>query len=75
MIEIVYDQDLPSDNESSSENILDIKDATVYYKQLLSDNFMAVDELRWVETDIYVDVIMLQSDSVWRWGPGNVLDW
>ena len=46
MIEIVYDQDLPSDDESSSENILDIKDATVYYKQLFSDNFMAVDELR-----------------------------
>ena len=46
VIEIVYDQDLPSDNESSSENILEIRNATKYYKNFLSDPFLAVDGLR-----------------------------
>ena len=48
VIEIVYDQDLPSDKEASSdaENILEIKEATKYYKQLFSENFLAIDKLR-----------------------------
>lgn len=46
VIELLYDQDLPSAGQTSSENILEIKDVKKYYRKLFSDNFLAVDNLR-----------------------------
>ena len=31
VVELLYDQDLPSAGETSSENILEVKDVTKYY--------------------------------------------
>lgn len=46
VVELLYDQDLPSAGETSSENILEVKDVTKYYQKVFSDNFLAVDHLR-----------------------------
>ena len=46
MLELLSDQDLPSAGETSSENILEIKNVKKYYHKLFSDNFLAVDNLR-----------------------------
>ena len=46
VVELLYDQNLPSAGETSSGNILEIKNVKKYYKKLFSDNFLAVDNLR-----------------------------
>ena len=46
MVELLTDQDLPSAGETSSENILEIRNVKKYYHKLFSDKFLAVDNLR-----------------------------
>ena len=46
VVELLYDQDLPSAGETSSGNILEIRNVTKYYHKLFSDKFLAVDKLR-----------------------------